>query len=315
MPSLNNWPRILSLAWIAWMVSGPPAQAIVVYKKGSSQPLMGHLVRQDDRMVTMREELPDGKSRVTAIPRGEIDELIETVSAQRLAALDPAESREYRDYAEELAEKKADPEARDLAIRLYLIAAHLGRAGNNRGALLGLIALARNPQEKARFRALAYLEDDRHDSRILKAAAYPAPPVAPAAKAIRAGATDDLRNALRAARRGKGGYAKSLSAKSGVAELFTLHHEVLSSEEFDAICGAKSLSEGQLRKLLQLELALDDPPGEPAPLPLAQPVIHWTATPSGGLAPVRPLRLETLTEFDPRASLFRNGAWVRPPAR
>src|SRR6188472_3650209 len=86
------------------------ASAAVVIVKGSNQPVMGYLVRQDERSVVLREVLPGGKTRETSFARGSIDELIITVAPERLAALEPVRLNEYLEYAEELAEKQRDPE-------------------------------------------------------------------------------------------------------------------------------------------------------------------------------------------------------------
>src|SRR5206468_9849498 len=92
-----------------------------------------------------------------------------TVSPERLAALDPSKPQDYREYAEELAEKQRDPEARDTAIRLYAIAAARGDDNLRHSALLGLIALARNPDEERLFRAAGYRFDSGHELTILTA--------------------------------------------------------------------------------------------------------------------------------------------------
>src|SRR5437868_1276664 len=97
------------------------ANAVVVLPKGSNQPVMGYLMREDERTIVVRQPLPGGKSRESSFPKKELDELIITVSPQRLTELDPKQPGLYYEYAEELAEKQRDPEARDMAIRLYAI--------------------------------------------------------------------------------------------------------------------------------------------------------------------------------------------------
>ena len=76
--------------------------------------------------VVTREKLPDGEFRVREIKRSDIDDVIFPVSSERLEQLDPGDPKAYRDYAEELAEKCEDPDARATAIRLYVLAAYLG---------------------------------------------------------------------------------------------------------------------------------------------------------------------------------------------
>ena len=100
-------------------------------------------------------------------------ELMITVLPERLAELDPARPQSYLEYAEELAEKRRDPEARDAAMRLFAIAAARGESKVRHSALLGLIELARSPQEERRFRAAAYLHDPAHDLSLLETSLAP----------------------------------------------------------------------------------------------------------------------------------------------
>src|SRR5262245_52510547 len=148
-----------------------PIHAVVVLPKGSKQPIMGYLVRQDERAIVIRQDLPDGKSRESSFAKKDLDELIITVSPERLAALDPNKLQAYREYAEELAEKQRDPEARDAAVRLYAIVAARGDGNLRHSALLGLISLARNADEERLFRAAAYLFDPDHDPTVLAGSA------------------------------------------------------------------------------------------------------------------------------------------------
>ena len=136
---------------LAFSLCVQTAEAVVVLPKGSDRPVMGYLVRQDERNVVVRQEQAGGKSRETVFARSEIEELIVTVSPDRLAELDPARPELYREYAEELAEKQRDPEARDAAIRLYAIAAVRGDEKLRHSALLGLVSLARSPEEERLF--------------------------------------------------------------------------------------------------------------------------------------------------------------------
>src|SRR6478609_8698295 len=52
-----------------------PAFAVVIYKKGSSKPVAGHLVRQNGNEVVVREETATG-NRDLIVPRSEIEDLI-----------------------------------------------------------------------------------------------------------------------------------------------------------------------------------------------------------------------------------------------
>ena len=93
---------------------------------------MGYMVREDARSIVVRQPLPGGKNRESSFLKKDLDELIITVSPQRLSELTPDKPALYSEYAEELAEKQRDPEARDAAIRLYAIAAARGDAAVRR---------------------------------------------------------------------------------------------------------------------------------------------------------------------------------------
>src|SRR6478609_9635446 len=167
-PAPGAQPIILPLAIAFALCCATHAAAAVVILKGSNQVVMGHLVRQDDHAVTLREVLPGGKSKETTFTRGQIDELILTVSPDRLTGLNPAQPDDYLEYAEELAEKQRDPEARETALRLYAIAASRGDDAVRHSALLGLISLARSSTEERQLRAAAYVFDPAHDETLLK---------------------------------------------------------------------------------------------------------------------------------------------------
>src|SRR3954471_3863730 len=140
---MRRKPRKLNIALTCLAICLAPrlTSAVVVLPKGSNTPVIGFLVRRDERVVVVRQPLPDGKSQEHRFSPAQIDELIITVSAERLAALDPAKPEVYFEYAEELAEKQRDPEAREAAIRLYAISAGRGDERLRHSALLGLIAL------------------------------------------------------------------------------------------------------------------------------------------------------------------------------
>ncbi len=216
VPNTLNVPCLIETLLVLALLASP-AQAVVVLPKGAKQPIMGYLVRQDDRNVVVREELAGGKSRESSFAKKDLDELIITVSPERLAALDPARPQDYREYAEELAEKERDPEARDAAIRLYAIVAVRGDDRLRHSALLGLIALARSPDEERFFRAATYWFDPDHDSAVLTGS-----------------------------------------------------------------------------------------------LPIDSESSWSDSVRSSGLAPLPPLQLDRLTEFDPAACIYRNGKWARP---
>jgi hypothetical protein len=281
------------------------AQAVVVLPKGSAKPVIGYLVRQDERTVVVREPLPGNKSRELSFARSDIDELLITVSSQRLSSLDPAQPQQYREYAEELAEKVRDPEARDAALRLYAIAAARSEGKLRKSALLGLVSLARSADEERRFRAAAYVHDP--DQAVLTGANH---------RDIPDGVSDqtkqDLLSIVRLARQGKGVAAKaSLDQPAIRAEAGRLASCITLDELLEA-CGAKQLTDEQLQKLVRAELMLRGAVSDRADKTTALPTKWSQARRSGGLSPMRSLSLERLTEFDPALCVFRDGKWIRP---
>ena len=295
--------------FLAAILLSQPVFAVVVYKKGSNKPIAGQLVRQNGNEVVVRDESAAGLKEVV-IPRGEIEDLIETVSPERLVALDPSRPREYREYAEELAEKKLDPEARQMAVRLFQIAAWLDPAKTGRGALLGLVSVARSGEEEARFRAAAYLFDPRHDKALLGQTS------APAGKGKKEeDPVQGLLEALRQLRRGHSQQARAALAPPAVSDELEAHKGILTREEFLAACSAKELSDEQLRKILELELALDSRLSGRGEVRAQTTLASWNdAVGSGNLAAVPALQFDKLTPFDPRECVFRQGKWQRPMA-
>ena len=289
-----------------------PAHAIVVLPKGSGRPVMGYLVRQDDKTVVVREIQPDGKPREQMFRRDEIDELLVTVSPERLAELDPARPQLYREYAEELAEKQRDPEARDMAVRLYHMAAVLGEGSLRRSALLGLAALARSPAEERRLRAAAYLYDAEHDPALLGGLDEIKLSAPGDAKELLA----ELLAALRQCRQGRGSQARAILEKPAVRQQAEGLAKIVTIDELLAACAAKELSDEQLERLLRAEMAVEGSIGERAAATsaeLARAPTSWAAAArSKGLGALPSLALESLTEFDPRACVYRDGKWGRP---
>lgn len=291
------------------LLASAPSSAVVVLPKNSSQPVLGYLVRQDDAGVIVRTELPGGKSREMRFSTREIDELIITVDPQRLAKLNPEQPELYREYAEELAEKQRDPEARDMAVRLYAIAAARGSGSLRRGALLGLISLARNPAEERKFRAAAYQFDPQHDAAILSAS--------PAAKPKNSSpqGREELAAALALIRQGKPDAAQAfLERPAAQAELDSIA-AATSRAQLAEMCAARSLTAAQLLQLLRAEVAIADVAAErAAPTALVEKTAAaWSREHAAErLAPLPPLSLDRLTEFDPAECLFRGGKWVRP---
>ncbi len=293
---------LLPLVALLFATQAAPVWAVIVFEKGKDQPIVGYLERQDENRVIIRELLPDGRTQLRDIARSEIDDILIAVSNERLELLDPSKPAAYRDYAEELAEKRKDPDARATGLRLYLIAAYLDSEKLGRSSLLGMVGLARTPIEERRFRAMAYLLDPNHDRSLLQKSSE------------RAAVVDDegqdvLLKAIRAFRRGERRTAMVLASRQVVQKAFARFSDVLTHEEFTTV--GKDVPPDILRKMLTLELMLS---GREAVArdKSSDDVVPWSRIiRREGTAPVPSLTLETLTEFDPRECFFRNGKWVR----
>jgi hypothetical protein len=297
---------------LAILAIASPARAVVILKKGAKEPLFGHLVRQTDAAVVIRETTDTGAPRETTIPKSEIDELILTVSPERLAALDPAVPQHYREYAEELAEKARDPEAREAAIRLFHIAAYRGDGKLRKSALLGLTGLATSPAQSRQWRAAAYLLDPAHDRTTLEQSSAPIAASSPTSRA----ALSELLRAVRAVRQAKPSETRRILDGETVNPALPVIAKTLTRDELLALATTKPIPDAALRQLLAAEVQLEQALANqaPTPAPSAESITtSWqTALRPGGLAPLPSLDLLYLTPFDPRACVFRAGKWVVP---
>jgi hypothetical protein len=302
--------------------------AVTILLKDSATPVKGFLVSESEARIVVDELLVDGKVERRTLPRSAVDLVIQPVAADRLAALDRSQPQTYRDYADELSEKREDPEARATALRLYLITATLDPQGQGRSCLLGMAALARSEEEERRFRAMAYLLDPAHDRAVLTSATP-----APAAQTIDFNETNRtlVLSALQALRTGEKSKVLSISRRPHFTEAWQPIERLLSSDEVleSARSANPILPPRLLRKVLQVELLLRDdlkpsatqptttstkPPAESSTTSSNQAAVRpWSQRVlAGKLAPVTPLTLETISEFDPRANRFHDGRWVVP---
>jgi hypothetical protein len=299
--------RILAL--LTFLVIGSlaaPCWAVIVFQKNQDEPIRGFLIHEDGIHIEVHEPLPSGDVRKHILPRVSIDDIIRAVEPDRLAALTPESPEGYRSYAEDLAGKTEDPEARAMAIRLYLIAAYLEPVELGRSCLLGMAGLARSPKEEKAFRAMAFSLDPDHDPALLKAP-----------KTIVAdftGITDNDRQALRTAlqllRTGKMNEARHYFQRPPVQAAATYYAHIISESEYqEAIRAAGRLTPRLLRKFLTLEITLSAtaPTAVSDEPPVFAPWSQLVAR--DDTQPIKPQNLTTLTEFDPRQSIFRKGKW------
>lgn len=341
------------LTVVAGCLATPPAWAVLVFVKGEDRPIRGYLVREDEEELVINRPEADGTTtEQVIIARADIDDVIRTVSADRLESLQPSDPDTYREYAEELAEKKKDPDAHITSLRLFLIAAYLAPERLGRSCLLGMVPLARSDVEKRRFRAMAYLLDPAHDPGTLSLPVE----TTPGNPELDGEQAKSVLRALRLLRQGKRNAAKTLARRVNLEENLSKLTSTITYDEFEAGCapvcphcqqgrqicpecnGQKTvddracptcngrgrvpcahcggeyrrnpLSNFLLKRIVQLELKRL-PTTESRRVSSGSETTSWSrSVQRGEIAPLPPLSLESLTEFDPRNNVFREGEWT-----
>ncbi len=289
---------------VVWLVAAHIAWGVVVFERGRSEPTIGRLVRQDERSIVILIPQADGSQITREILRSQIEELIVVVYQDRLAALRPENPAEYRDYAEELAIKRKDPDALVTSLRLYLIAAYLAPETLGHSCLLAMIALARDPGEERRFRAMAFLLDPKHDRRILRTTEEDR-----AEEVIDEG-RHGLLQAVRATRRGQRRAALQWLERPSVHQELEKYQDLICPEQFRS--WDDEIPPAMLRRLLTVEWLLGRAEDAADSLSADRSLAWSQIARQREFAPVVPLTLDTLTEFDPRESIYDQGRWRRP---
>jgi hypothetical protein len=188
----------------------------------------------------------------------------------------------------------------------------LGEGKLRRGSLLGLAALARSPAEERRFRAAAYLYDPEHDAALLAGSGD--------AKLARTPTVTEplaeLLGALRLIRQSRGPQAKAIIERPVLHDPIAGLAKIITPDELLAACLTKNLSDEQFLQVLQAESAIERSLSGRAAGgadSIAPQQAGWTAAvKSHGLTPLPSLALDSLTEFDPQACLYRDGKWIAP---
>ena len=288
------------------------ADGVTIVLKGKKEPIHGYLIKEDGKGVHVRR-VSVGGSKVEIVPLSKIEFINRPLDAERLGQLAPDKPDDYRQYAEELSEQKVDPEARELAIRLFLISAHLDPDRLGRSCMLGLTNLSRTDEEKDRCRALAYMLDPEHDRSLLQATA------GEDAGNDGDGATNDYKalvGIIEALNRGHITQAQGIARRNKVHSLLAPYGRLLTPEELSLALvtprDADMSPELRLRILrFYHELLASKVPNSKK---LAKrPTNKWSI----GLlnpdnqTPVRTLSLQTITGYDPRENVYRAGKWVR----
>jgi hypothetical protein len=177
----------------------------------------GFVLNDDGTKLKISIPTRDGEDKVGEYLYSDI-KILHRLDVKRLEGLSKDNPKAYRDYADELALHKDDPEARYVAMRLYLIAAHLAPTEFGSSSLLRMSALASRPAEARKLRAMAFLLDPKADDAIVKDdAGKPAQP-AP----LPAGALEDFTKALQLYRSGQIKLASETAKHDGVDTIFRM---------------------------------------------------------------------------------------------
>jgi hypothetical protein len=239
----------------------------------------------------------------TTFLRDRIEDLVVTVDPERLAGLSPDEPLGYLQYAEELSIKKQDPEARDAARRMFLIAGSLAPQVHGRQAALGLANVAATSDEARKARTMASLVDPSGPA----AEGVVAKPTAPK---IDAGRARILTAGIQAYRRGEVATARRAFEDRDIATLLASLDPPVPMEALKASLAERIFRPDYdvLAVLVPLERSLraegtlagsaksadDDPFSAENRAPVAWPT--WS----------------NVTPFDPAETVFRDGKWQRP---
>jgi hypothetical protein len=207
------------LVVLCWhFLFGTPAWAIVIETE-KKQRVAGYLVSEDPQKIVIHTKTAEGKEKVNVFDPTKI-KVIHKIDLPRLEKLSQEKPAAYIDYGRELAQVKADPEAMDLALRLYLIAAFLDPPNLAERALVSMSELAAQPGDAHKYLAMAYLLDSKGDPKLLQSiTTKPARPAVPEVK-VAAKALARFQKALERYRSGDGTNAKADANEKGVAEFF-----------------------------------------------------------------------------------------------
>jgi len=353
-----QWRRfMLGLAVGFWCL--PAAARAILIEAGGVQ-VRGYFHSDDGKTLTIKVRSADGTEKIKEYERGKI-KIIHQLDRDRLGNLSREAPKGYRDYAEELAQQTSDPEARDMAMRLFLIAAYLDPEKFGPSSLIRMSALAGTPAEARKCRAMAFLLDPKATVDLLKAQGVKPPqPVKAQSPALK-----EFAKALQSYRMGQIEAAKKSARLDGMDKIFAMAPGMIDKKTFlqrctdatcatcklkgkakCAMCSGKGTTRNVFNQVVRCAVCMgtgdvlcapcDGTGINPIPEDVLRIVLRaelWamdqlSAAPHGKngtaettwsailearqAAPVLPLSLETITEFDPRKCLYRDGIWVAP---
>ena len=299
---------------MAWMLAFSNTSEGVIIITDEGEKIRGFLVSADAAQVVVEVILPGGKREKQVFSA---EDAVITVDEERLSKLSSDNPRGYRDYADELFEKVEDPDVQETALRLYLITAYLDPENQGRTCLLYMSDLARNVEDlspdleqRRRYIAMAYLLDPEKDRSVFSDSRRDSPRAT-----LDSSQREKLRRGLQALWSGSKRNVTISADDPEFRQALSHFSDILTLEDYkEAVRPDGWVSPSTMRKALTIELSTS-----PVRSRMLDTVDDgdenesWAARnwkrPANSTAP---LRLEEITPFDPRKTMYRNGKWVVP---
>lgn len=298
--------------WVAMIILWPvPVTADTLYLTDGNV-MFGRVLSTDAQSVLFNQRLQNGDGyRQRNIERSAIKTLVINIHPDQLSEVDPANPDSYYAIAEILDPQQLDPEARDLAIRLYLLAAANGSPSLRNTSLRKLIPLARDPWEQKKFNALAnrYLTDGR----------FELPTLVPSTSQLKPPSTEEserlktLQESLTALRTNNRSDAADTIGQNWVEQTMDPFRNITSWRELRQWSIAPELKTEWLARIVELELAIDAtlrPTKNPA-----DSTPDWSRLANQEIRPLSPIDFHNATEFDLSKNQFREGVWIADPGQ
>ncbi len=282
------------------------SHADVIYLQDGST-WFGRVISLDASSVTFqRRNLKTNDYREQTIARDRIAALVINIRPKQLERLEPGQPDAYLEIAEELAPQSKDPEARDLAIRLYLLAAVNGNPQQRDLCVRAIIPLARTVAEEKRFRALANIYLD--DPKSWLTPTTPRSQTRPTISADTLQRRKQLKAALVALRTGKRAKAADVINQSWVEQTLQPFDNICTWRELRQWSIAPELATNGLARTIELEIAIDT---SLATNPAQNDTTRdWSTLAEQPVSPLRPISFRNATNFDLSKDIFRDGQWT-----
>lgn len=300
--------------------SAASVRADLIWVKGKPNPMSGQIVASltGTDKIEFRSFRNGSFERKQSFSASEIEFQIKNIDASRLESLDPKRPNEYREYAEELAVQKNDTAARQLARRLYLLAAAHSTGDLRRSSLLGLIAIAESPEEYERFKMLHVLSDPETGDSSNELSATPFGMGFKQNGNSKVAETDfsetekaRMLELIYAIRRENSSKSKLLLDDDGNHKVFQKWKAYCSLAELKRIASAQRPSKVQLAKLLSIEIQILNSDTTDITYPVRSKAWSDHASRPSSTIGVLPT-FENATRFNPKQSVYRDGRWEEP---